>query len=193
MEYLGEKGQPLFLVKSNTLSGMSCYGRGFVMQRCILGMSDLSVFRYAKSARLGWTTAAGMYVGHYIAWIAAALLYAVYVRTPEAQGFLADHIAPPVAPGPLAYHAIGVFGIIAVVIAGWTTANPTIYRAGLAFQAIAPNFKDATFWMTILAGAIATIAGIFPAFAMKLLDFVALYGVYFSARGGYYCLRALFC
>ena len=39
-----------------------------------IGMSDLSVFRYAQSSLYGWTTAAGMYVGHYIAWI-ACLLY----------------------------------------------------------------------------------------------------------------------
>ena len=146
-----------------------------------IGMSDLSVFRYAKNAKLGWTTAAGMYVGHYMAWIAAALLYAVYVQSPEAQNFLANNEAPPVAPGPLAYSAIGVFGIIAVVIAGWTTANPTIYRAGLAFQAIIP--KASTFWVTILAGAIATIAGLFPAIAMKLLAFVALYGFILAPIG----------
>ena len=146
-----------------------------------IGMSDLSVFRYAKSAKLGWTTAAGMYIGHYMAWIAAALLYAVYLQSPEAQAFLANNQAPSVAPGPLAYNAIGIFGIIAVVIAGWTTANPTIYRAGLAFQALIP--KASTFWVTILAGAIATIAGLFPAFAMKLLDFVALYGFILAPVG----------
>ena len=146
-----------------------------------IGMSDLSVFRYAKNAKSGWTTAAGMYVGHYMAWIAAGLLYAVYLKSPEAQAFLANNAAPPVAPGPLAYNAIGVFGIIAVVIAGWTTANPTIYRAGLAFQAIIP--KASTFWVTILAGTIATIAGLFPAFAMKLLGFVALYGFILAPIG----------
>ncbi|WP_339628621.1 hypothetical protein [uncultured Maribacter sp.] len=146
-----------------------------------IGMSDLSVFRFAKKASSGWTTAAGMYVGHYMAWIAAALLYAVYVQSPEAQALLAQGQAPNVAPGPLAYNAIGVFGIIAVVLAGWTTANPTIYRAGLAFQAIMP--KASTFWVTILAGSIATIAGIFPAFAMKLLDFVALYGFILAPIG----------
>lgn len=146
-----------------------------------IGMSDLSVFRFAKKASSGWTTAAGMYVGHYMAWIAAALLYAVYVQSPEAQALLAQGQAPNVAPGPLAYNAIGVFGIIAVVLAGWTTANPTIYRAGLAFQAIMP--KASTFWVTILAGSIATIAGLFPAFAMKLLDFVALYGFILAPVG----------
>ena len=146
-----------------------------------IGMSDLSVFRYAKSAKSGWTTAAGMYVGHYMAWIAAALLYAVYLQSSEAQSFLSNGEAPPVAPGPLAFNAIGVFGILAVVIAGWTTANPTIYRAGLAFQAIIP--KASTFWVTIIAGSIATIAGLFPAFAMKLLGFVALYGFILAPMG----------
>lgn len=146
-----------------------------------IGMSDLSVFRYAKNVNSGWTTAAGMYVGHYMAWIAAALLYAVYLRSPEAQVLLSNGDAPSVAPGPLAYNAIGFFGIIAVVLAGWTTANPTIYRAGLAFQAIMP--KVSTFWVTIIAGTIATIAGLFPAFAMKLLDFVALYGFILAPVG----------
>ena len=146
-----------------------------------IGMSDLSVFRFAKKASAGWMTAAGMYVGHYMAWIAAALLYAVYLKSPEALAFLNNGEAPPVAPGPLANNAIGIFGIIAVVLAGWTTANPTIYRAGLAFQAIIP--KASTFWVTILAGTIATVAGLFPAFAMKLLGFVALYGFILAPIG----------
>lgn len=146
-----------------------------------IGMSDLSVFRFAKSPKLGWTTAGGIYLGHYIAWIAAALLYAVYLKSPEAQGFLANGQAPTVAPGPLAYNALGVFGILAVILAGWTTANPTIYRAGLAFQAVMP--KLSTFRVTILAGSLATIAGLFPAFAMKLLDFVALYGFILAPIG----------
>lgn len=146
-----------------------------------IGMSDLSVFRYAKSPKSGWTTAAGMYVGHYMAWIAAALLYAAYIRTPEAATFIAEGHAPPVAPGPLAFNAIGIFGVLTVILAGWTTANPTIYRSGLAFQAIMP--KMSTFWVTVVAGTLATIAGLFPAFAMKLLDFVAVYGFILAPVG----------
>tara|TARA_Y100000782_G_scaffold115422_1_gene158295 strand:- start:25579 stop:25725 length:147 start_codon:yes stop_codon:yes gene_type:complete len=30
--------------------------------------------------------------------------------------------------------------------------------------------------VTVLVGGLATVAGVFPAFAMKLLDFVAIYG-----------------
>ena len=146
-----------------------------------IGMSDLSVFRYAKSVESGWTTAAGMYIGHYVAWISACLLYAVYIKSPEAAAFLAEGTAPPVAPGPMAYNAIGWFGIIAVILAGWTTANPTIYRSGLAFQAILPKLSISK--ATLLAGSVATIAGIFPAFAMKLLDFVAVYGFILAPVG----------
>ena len=146
-----------------------------------IGMSDLSIFRYAKSAELGWTTAAGMYIGHYMTWIAASLLYAVYLKSPEAITFLAEGSAPPVAPGPLAFNALGWFGIIAVILAGWTTANPTIYRSGLAFQTIFPKWSISK--ATLLAGTLATIAGIFPAFAMKLLDFVAIYGFILAPFG----------
>ncbi len=146
-----------------------------------LGMSDLSVFRYAKHKSAGWTTASGMYLGHYIAWIAAGLLYALYLKSPEAIATLKMGGAPSVSPGPMAYNAIGISGLIVVIIAGWTTANPTIYRAGLAFQAIMP--KVARYKVTLFAGAIATIGGVFPAFAMKLLDFVALYGFILAPVG----------
>jgi nucleobase:cation symporter-1, NCS1 family len=71
--------------------------------------------------------------------------------------------------------------LICVVVAGWTTANPTIYRAGLAFQAIFP--KSSTVKVTMVTGGIATIAGLFPAFAMKLLDFVAVYGFILAPIG----------
>jgi purine-cytosine permease-like protein len=86
-----------------------------------------------------------------------------------------------VLPGPLAYDACGIAGLICVVIAGWTTANPTIYRAGLAFQAILPQVSR--FKVTIATGSIATVAGMFPAIAMNLLDFVALYGLLLMPMG----------
>lgn len=146
-----------------------------------IGMSDLSVFRFARKASSGWTSAAGMYIGHFMAWIAAALLYAVYIKSSEAQQYLLQGEAPPVAPGPLAYNALGVFGVLVVIMAGWTTANPTIYRAGLAFQAIFKN--TSRFKITLLAGGLATLAGMFPAVAMKLLDFVALYGFILAPMG----------
>ena len=93
-----------------------------------IGMADLSVFRFARKPWYGVATASGMFLGHYIAWIAASILYALQLRS--------DPGNTAVLPGPLAYRACGAAGILCVIIAGWTTANPTIYRAGLAFQAI---------------------------------------------------------
>ncbi len=138
-----------------------------------VGMSDLSVFRFAKHSWYGVASFAGMFVGHFMAWLAASLLYALQLHH--------DPSNDAVLPGPLAYNAAGVAGVICVIIAGWTTANPTIYRAGLAFQAIMPN--KSRFAVTLATGALATVAGLFPAFAMQLLDFVALYGMVLMPMG----------
>lgn len=138
-----------------------------------VGMSDLSVFRYAKKARYGLATAAGMYLGHFLAWIAASILYAFQLHSDPAN--------TDVLPGPLAAGACGVAGLLCVIIAGWTTANPTIYRAGLAFQAIVPRVSR--FRVTFATGLLCAVAGMFPAVAMKLLGFVALYGLILMPMG----------
>ncbi|MCC5025504.1 MAG: hypothetical protein J6386_23210 [Candidatus Synoicihabitans palmerolidicus] len=75
----------------------------------------------------------------------------------------------------------GWAGIICVVIAGWTTANPTIYRAGLAFQGALPRTSRGQ--ATLIAGAVCTFAGVFPAFAMHLLGFVGIYGTVLAPIG----------
>ncbi len=138
-----------------------------------LGMSDMSVLRYAKKASCGWAPAAGMYLGHCIAWISASLLFAYQIQK------FGDEAS--VAPGPMVYDAVGWAGLVCVVIAGWTTANPTIYRAGLAFQGVMPSLSRTS--ATLIAGAVCTIAGLFPAFAMKLLDFVGIYGMVLAPVG----------
>jgi purine-cytosine permease-like protein len=74
-----------------------------------------------------------------------------------------------------------VAGLVCVIVAGWTTANPTIYRAGLAFQAIMPRVSR--FKVTLATGMMAAVAGAFPAIAMKLLGFVALYGMILMPMG----------
>jgi purine-cytosine permease-like protein len=138
-----------------------------------IGMADLSVFRFARRSWYGIATGAGMFLGHYIAWIAASILYVVQLRT--------DPGNTAVLPGPLAYRACGIAGLICVIVAGWTTANPTIYRAGLAFQAIVPRVSR--YRVTLATGAITTIVGMFPAVAMQLLGFVALYGMVLMPMG----------
>ncbi len=136
------------------------------------GMADLSIFRFARSASSGWAPSIGMLLGHYMAWIAAALLLAAQIK------LSGDTTANP---GLLAWGALGWTGILCVVIAGWTTANPTIYRAGLAFQGVLP--RSSRVQMTLLAGAVATVAGAFPNLSAKLLDFVGTYGTVLGPMG----------
>jgi purine-cytosine permease-like protein len=138
-----------------------------------IGMADLSIFRYAKKWYYGFSSATGMYVGHYIAWIASGILYSLFL--------MESNYSTEFAPGPIAFRAAGIAGALCVIIAGWTTSNPTIYRAGLALQAIRPRWK--TWRVTMVVGMITTAAACFPALVMKLLDFVALYGLILMPMG----------
>ena len=61
-----------------------------------------------------------MYAGHTLAWICSGVMVAAVGRE--------------INPGLMAYEALGAAGALAVLIAGWTTANPTLYRSGLALQ-----------------------------------------------------------
>jgi purine-cytosine permease-like protein len=138
-----------------------------------IGMADLSIFRYSKKWYYGFSSATGMYVGHYIAWIASGILYSLFL--------MESNYSTEFAPGPIAFRAAGIAGALCVIIAGWTTSNPTIYRAGLALQAIRPRWK--TWRVTMIVGMITTTAACFPALVMKLLDFVALYGLILMPMG----------
>ncbi|MCC5835228.1 MAG: hypothetical protein JJU20_10875 [Opitutales bacterium] len=138
-----------------------------------VGLADMSILRFARKASYGWASAAGMYIGHFMAWISASMLYALHLQQNPGD--------TSVLPGPMAFEALGLAGLLCVIVAGWTTANPTIYRAGLAFQAIFP--KRSRFVVTLATGGLATFAGLFPAFAMQLLDFVGLYGMILAPIG----------
>jgi cytosine permease len=132
------------------------------------GLSDMALFRYAKRSSYGLYSAFGMYLGHYLAWICAGIMgagAALAIGTSLTQ----------LDAGGVAWEALGVAGIVAVVIAGWTTSNPTLYRAGLAFQAVTPGWPR---WLvTLLAGAATTAIACSPFVFTKLLDFVGLYGL----------------
>jgi purine-cytosine permease-like protein len=135
-----------------------------------IGMADMTILRYARKWQYGLFSAFGMYLGHYMAWVASGILVALALQ----QG-------SEVAPGPIAYLGAGVAGLIAVVLASWTTANPTIYRAGLALQTVTPNWRR---WkVTAVVGAVTTVVALFPALMMRLLDFVALYGLLLMPMG----------
>lgn len=146
-----------------------------------LGMADLSIFRYTKSKSAGWAPSVGMFLGHYMAWICAALMLAALIANSPDQT-LNSSGAVQADPGFLAWNALGWAGIICVVIAGWTTANPTIYRAGLAFQSLFPR-KTHRAAGVISAGVVATVAGAFPNLSNQLLGFVGTYGMILGPIG----------
>ena len=141
-----------------------------------IGMSDMSILRYAENWKMGFSSAAGMFFGHFLAWMASGILMAA--------------AAGAVAPGVIAFNSAGIAGAMCVLIAGWTTANPTIYRAGLAFQAVTPNWDR---WkVTLFTGLITSVIACFPALVMNLLDFVALYGLVLMPMGAVVFLDVLF-
>jgi len=133
-----------------------------------LGLSDMAILRYAKKVRYGLYTSTGMFLGHYVAWICAGVLgagVALALKTPLTE----------IDSGAVGYEAMGLAGAIAVVLSGWTTANPTLYKSGLAIQAVTPNWPR---WkVTAAVGAITTIIACFPFVFKEMLNFVGLYGL----------------
>ncbi len=132
------------------------------------GLSDMALLRYARKASYGLYSAFGMYLGHYLAWVCAGIMGA-------ATAIVVGKSISQMDAGGVAWQALGASGIIAVVLAGWTTSNPTLYRAGLAFQAVTPGWPR---WLvTLMAGIVTTIMACFPFVFVYLLNFVALYGL----------------
>lgn len=126
-----------------------------------VGLSDMALFRYAKNWKTGFYSAFGMFPGHFLAWICSGIMVAAVDREMD--------------PGLMAFTAAGVSGAVAVFVAGWTTANPTLYRVGLALQVVTPNWPR---WrITLVAGVATTIVACFPVVFLKLLDYVAIYGL----------------
>ena len=126
-----------------------------------LGLTDMATLRYAPNWKYGLYTAFGMFPGHFLAWICSGVMVAAVAREMN--------------PGLMAFQAAGLAGAFCVLAAGWTTANPTLYRAGLAFQTVTPNWPR---WrVTLIAGAITTVISCFPVIFMRLLDYIAWYGL----------------
>ncbi len=132
------------------------------------GLSDMALLRYARKASYGFYSAFGMFLGHYLAWICAGIMGA-------AAAVIFKTSISELDAGGVAIQALGIAGAVAVVIAGWTTSNPTLYRAGLAFQAVTPGWPR---WMvTLMAGIATTAIACFPFVFTKLLNFVGYYGL----------------
>jgi NCS1 family nucleobase:cation symporter-1 len=138
------------------------------------GMSDMTVLRFAKKYQYGFFSALGMFIGHYLAWVCAGIMGA-------GAALLLQQPITALDAGAVAFEVLGAAGILAVIIAGWTTSNPTIYRAGLAFQSLNPRWSRG--WVTALTGAVTTVIACFPFVFTKLMDFVGLMGLLLVPMG----------
>ena len=137
-------------------------------------LGDMTLLRFAKNAKYGYFSALGMFIGHYMAWICAGIMGA-------GAAILLNTSITAIDPGSVAYTALGASGILAVIIAGWTTSNPTIYRAGLAFSSL--NHQWGRSKVTIIVGIITTIIACSPFVFSGLLGFVGYMGLLLAPVG----------
>jgi cytosine permease len=137
-------------------------------------LGDMTLLRFAKSPKYGYFSALGMFIGHYLAWVCAGIMGA-------GAAILLKTSITAIDPGSVAYAALGASGILAVIIAGWTTSNPTIYRAGLAFSSL--NHTWGRTRVTIVVGIITTIIACSPFVFSGLLGFVGYMGLLLAPVG----------
>ena len=131
-----------------------------------VGLNDMGLFRFAKNYKYGFITAIGMFIGHFFAWVMVAIMGAA------ASAILRLSLTT-LDSGAVTNTVLGLAGICAVVIAGWTTANPTIYRCSLSLNTLLPNMKQKN--VTYIIGIVMTILACFPAMT-NIGDIVAMLG-----------------
>ena len=139
------------------------------------GLGDMTILRYAKRTSYAWFSAIGMFIGHFAAWLAAGIMGAGAAMVLQTQLTQLD-------AGEVAFQVLGPIGILAVIIAGWTTSNPTIYRSGLAFQSLNPKWSRTA--VTAVVGIITTVIACFPFVFTRLLDFLGLMALVMAPIGG---------
>ena len=132
------------------------------------GLIDMALFRFAKKPIYGLCTSGGMLFGHYVAWISAGIMGA-------ATALLVQKSIADLDPGDVAYQALGASGFVIVIIAGWTTANANLYRAGLAAQAIFSNQSRQR--TTMVLGIVSVIVACFPFVFTKMLPLLTYAGL----------------
>lgn len=133
-----------------------------------VGLIDMAIFRFAKKSSYGAYSSFGMLFGHYIAWIAAGIMGA-------GAGVLLNKPVVELDPGDVAYFALGASGFVIVIIAGWTTANANLYRAGLAAQAIFKNHSRRG--STLVVGIFTIIIACFPFVFANMLPLLTYAGL----------------
>ena len=115
-----------------------------------IGMSDLTVFRFARNSWYGVASSSGMFLGHYMAWLCASILYALQLhRTP---------------PTPTCCRAAGQSGLR---IGGTVLRHrrrldhrqPDDLSGGIGLPVLPP--RTLAFTVTLLTGLAATSPGLF--------------------------------
>ncbi|VGO21181.1 purine-cytosine permease family protein [Pontiella sulfatireligans] len=139
------------------------------------GLIDMALLRYAKKKVYGLCTSSGMLFGHFVAWIAAGIMGA-------GTAVLLKKSITDLDPGDVAYYALGLSGFVIVIIAGWTTANANLYRAGLAAQAIFHNHSRKK--TTLAVGVVTVIVACFPFVFTKMLPMLTYAGLLVVPVGG---------
>lgn len=117
------------------------------------GLNDMALFRYAKSAKYGFVTCYGMFIGHFFAWGSAGIMGATAAIMLNESLLILDS-------GAITSAVLGSTGLLAVIIAGWTTANPNIYRASLAYGSVFKNVSAKK--LTYIVGVFMTVVACFP-------------------------------
>jgi NCS1 family nucleobase:cation symporter-1 len=139
------------------------------------GLIDMAIFRFAKKKSYGLFSGVGMFFGHYIAWISAGIMGA-------GAAVLLKTTITSLDPGDVAYHALGLTGFVIIIIAGWTTANANLYRAGLAAQSIFVNqSREKT---TAAVGVVTVIIACFPFVFSQMLPLLTYAGLLVVPVGG---------
>ena len=139
------------------------------------GLIDMAIFRFAKRKRYGLLSGVGMFFGHYIAWISAGIMGA-------GAAVLLKTTITTLDPGDVAYHALGLTGFVIIIIAGWTTANANLYRAGLAAQSIFTHHsREKT---TAVVGVVTVIIACFPFVFSQMLPLLTYAGLLVVPVGG---------
>ena len=139
------------------------------------GLIDMSLLRYAKKSWIGYMSATGMLLGHYMAWVSAGFMGA-------AAAVIVKTSIEVIEPGTVAFQALGYTGLLVVVVAGWTTANANLYRSGLAAQGVFPRFSRRK--ATLLIGVVVLAASAFPFIYRNYLVFVTYAGITLVPIGG---------
>lgn len=147
---------------------------GFVYH---VGLNDMAIFRYARKASYGWVGLFGMFLGHFFAWICAGVMGAAAAAVLKTELNQLDS-------GAVTATVFGWSGLFAVVVAGWTTATPNIYRAALSFATFFPRagFRRLAFGV----GAVIAICSCFP--GVMRIDMIANIAALLVPSVGAICL-----